>query len=576
MKRSFLQSESGNFGIYFALTIIPVMGAAGLAIDYTGQLRAQSEMQQAADVAVLAASSATNVPLSERKQIANDYFEANFKGDVVALSGELREDNGGYVYVADGTYETSVAGILGFNSLPIQVVASTAVANDPVEIALVLDNTGSMAPYINGLKSSTTSFAQTIFEAARNGNVKMAVVPFNGAVNPGLPHRYIDQNGDAAFNGVWFENVKTVSEDGCVQGGGEGGPGNSRQEGAWLSIPDAIAVPVLAAIDELFGVKLAHAWTKGVPIRDRNDLPPGYTMDGCWAKTPSHVSHSHIYDWMQVNWEGCVEARAEPYDTDDTAPGNNPDTLFVQYLWPSEPSWVPGLHNPYVDERPGWNDDGWDQWLHSDFHDIVKYINGNRKSLVDYGATDTGPNKGCPAPLLRLTSDASAVKAKLQSMTYYVGSGTVASEGVMWGWRVLSPGEPFTEGASGDKARKILVLFGDGKNEMNDNMTGYDAGTDYGAYGYGKGVRFGPDPDTRMANVTPMLNDKMNEACENAKNAGIEIYTVLFNESDPATKQLYVDCASRAENAYDANNTEALKTVFANIAASINKLRLTQ
>jgi Flp pilus assembly protein TadG len=577
MIQRFIRSESGNFAIYFAIAIIPVFGAAGLAIDYSGRENVESAMQQAADAAVLAATRATNSSFGQRKKIADDYFEANFTGDVQALKGKLTEEDGAYVYTATGSYRTSLAGILGFKTLPIEVIASTAVSNDPVEIALVLDNTGSMAPHIAGLKSSTTAFAQMIYAAASNGNVKMAVIPFNGAVNPGpLPSRHVDEAGDATFNGYWFENRQVASRKGCFNGGGQGGPGNSSEEGAWLSVPGAILKPVLAALDEFFGVKLAYAWTRGVPIKDNNDLPPGYTYDGCWSITPDKISHTQVYNWMGARWAGCVEARAEPYDTDDTAPGNNANTRFVPYLWPSEPSWIAGTHNPYVAERPGWDDAFWDQWQQTDYHDVVKYMNGNKTNIVETGANQTGPNKGCPAPLLPLTTDAGKVNAKLEAMTFYVGSGTVASEGVMWGWRALSPGEPLSEGVNYGKARKIMVLFGDGKNELNDNLTGYAAGTDYGAYGYGKGKRFGSDPQSRMANVTPVLNDKMKLACANAKKAGLEVYTVLFNEPDAATTKLYSECATSSGHSYLADDTASLKAVFADIAASINKLRLTR
>jgi Flp pilus assembly protein TadG len=577
MIHRFIRSESGNFAIYFAIAIIPVFGAAGLAIDYSGRQNLESEMQQAADAAVLAATRATNSNFGQKKKIADDFFESNFTGDVLALQGRLTEENGAYVYTATGSYQTSVAGILGFKTLPVKVVASTALSSDPVEVALVLDNTGSMAPYIAALRSSTISFSQTIFEASMNGNVKMAVVPFNGAVNPGpMPTRFVDEAGNAKYNGYWFENRQAASEEGCIKGGGNGGPGNSRQEGAWLSIPGAVIEPVLAVLDEFFGVNLAFAWTKGVPIRNRSEIPPGYTMDGCWSVTPAKITHKQVYDWMGARWAGCVEARAEPYDTDDTVPGNSADTRFVEYLWPSEPSWIPGTHNPYVAERPGWDDAGWDQWQHTDYHDVVKYMNGNSTNIVESGNNQTGPNKGCPAPLLPLTTDANKVEAKLQAMNFYVGSGTVASEGVMWGWRALSPGEPLSEGVNYGKARKILVLFGDGKNELNDNLTEYAAGTDYGAYGYGKGSRFGSNVESRLANVTPVLNDKMKLACANAKKAGVEIYTVLFNESDAATKKLYSECATTEGHSYKADDTAALKTAFADIAASISKLRLTR
>jgi len=61
-------------------------------------------------------------------------------------------------------------------------------------------------------------------------------------------------------------------------------------------------------------------------------------------------------------------------------------------------------------------------------------------------------------------------------MIGYYSSGTYLPTGLVWGWHVLSPGVPFTEGvAPGNqyysRTIKAIVFFTDGENEVPDQST---------------------------------------------------------------------------------------------------------
>ena len=47
----FLKDRSGNFGILVALMLVPVIGAAGLALDYTNALSIKGRVQGAGAMA---------------------------------------------------------------------------------------------------------------------------------------------------------------------------------------------------------------------------------------------------------------------------------------------------------------------------------------------------------------------------------------------------------------------------------------------------------------------------------------------------------------------------------------------
>jgi hypothetical protein len=170
-------------------------------------------------------------------------------------------------------------------------------------------------------------------------------------------------------------------------------------------------------------------------------------------------------------------------------------------------------------------------------------------------------------------------------MRHWEGGGTNNMEGLMWGWRVLSPGSPFTEGGAYADRKKIIVLMSDGLNDVANNPN--DAiMSDYNAMNYRRvwkeGGAWGAVPnDIRLpihsrADFQDYIDSRFAAACSNVKAAGVEIYTVLFRETDTRTVDLFTNCATRANMAYFASSQAALREAFGEIADSISKLRITK
>jgi hypothetical protein len=230
---------------------------------------------------------------------------------------------------------------------------------------------------------------------------------------------------------------------------------------------------------------------------------------------------------------------------------------------------------------------------------VFKYRN-NAASL-DTSAPDTrGPNRGCPTPIVPLTSNESTLQTNIAAMRHWSGGGTNQAEGLAWGWRVLSPGAPFTEGAAfnaaHDNVRKVIVLMSDGEN----TNVGSDVvlSSDYSAYnhlglwrdyasggllnqligGILRGIlppQFRRNINSSSSYVT-YVNNREAALCNNIKNADIEIYTVIFRETDQATENLMRNCASGNDHFYRANNAAELSAAFDAIGTGIGALRLTR
>jgi hypothetical protein len=144
----------------------------------------------------------------------------------------------------------------------------------------------------------------------------------------------------------------------------------------------------------------------------------------------------------------------------------------------------------------------------------------------------------------------------------------------MWGWRVLSPREPFTEGLANDTPDnlKVLVVMSDGANTLNaasNHNQSY-----YSGWGYASKGRLNASPKT-SAGFTAAMNTSTLAACQNARADGVIIYSIAYNlSSQPAARALIRSCASKPENYFNAGSESDLNEAFEAIGAELNQLRI--
>lgn len=290
-----------------------------------------------------------------------------------------------------------------------------------------------------------------------------------------------------------------------------------------------------------------------------------------------------------LGWGGCVRARVGPggYDLTDEPP--NPlvgETLFVPYFAPDEPgtgngppSPEPTYHNDYIDDSliPG--------GLVARQRNPIKYLGAIVPNL-GYNPP-LGPNYNCPAaPVLPLTNVKTAIKSAISAMA--AGGNTVIPEGLAWGWRVLSPGEPFTQGApySDPSSIKVLVLLTDGANNVAGNI-GHNH-SQFSAYGYAASGHLGATDGSQTRQV---LDAKTAALCSNIKadkdgdttNQDIYVYTISFQVTDGATRTMLENCATPQTSCPGGNpcyfhspTSSALETAFSSIGLGLNELRLSK
>src|SRR5262245_13025614 len=149
--RTFKAARGGNVVITFALTLVPVIGFVGAAVDYSRGNSAKAAMQAAVDsTALMLSKEAQNLDSAELNQKAT-YFNALLNRTEVSsiqVTPTLTTPSQGSFKLdvtATGTVAANFTKIIGKQQLNIDVHSEVLWGIKKLELALALDNTGSMA-----------------------------------------------------------------------------------------------------------------------------------------------------------------------------------------------------------------------------------------------------------------------------------------------------------------------------------------------------------------------------------------------------------------------------------------------
>ena len=592
--RSMLHDRAGNVAMMWALMGTVLIGLVGLTVDFTRAQGIRNAMQNAADGAALVAERSSNLSMGARTAAARAFFDAEV-GDMVSnvTFNVTQLADGGHRVDASMPMPMSLARIVSNTPWTLAVAAEAqANASPPIEVALVLDNTGSMSNDMQALRDAASDLADDLL-GLDGDTVRVALVPFVAQVNIGneASHlAWIDQTGAAPYNGEILEDRSIAHRARNTTVGNANYTGSNCE--ALSTTPNGYTGPYRIT------------WRRG-------GGGSGGSTSRCYAWTPDDgISHLQLFDLISnEDWKGCVEARPEPYDVTDAAPvTTNPDTMFVPFFWLDTTDnysnsyftdTVGDITGATMTSSMGSTSGSTTQQQQARMFNVFKYRNNN--ASLDTSAPDTrGPNRGCPTPIVPLTSNSSTIQTNIAAMRHWSGGGTNQAEGLAWGWRVLSPGAPFTEGepfnAARDNVRKVIVLMSDGEN----TNVGSDPvmASDYSAYNHlglwrdlddggilGQligGILRGILPPqyrrniSNSSNYVTYINSRETTLCNNIKNSGIEIYTVIFRETDQTTENLMRNCASGNDHFFRANNASELAAAFDAIGTGIGALRLTR
>ena len=211
--------RTGNVAITFALSLIPVFGLVGAAVDYSRGNSTRAALQAALDSAALTLSKeAPTLTTGQITQKARDYFLANFtRPEAQNIQVTATYDAASSTLVVNGstTVPTTITGLIGQTQMPIGASSTIKWGMSRLRVALALDTTGSMssAGKIDALKTATKGLLTTLKAAAmQDGDVYVSIIPFSKDVNVGannynanwIEWTYWDANNAVGPGTGWF------------------------------------------------------------------------------------------------------------------------------------------------------------------------------------------------------------------------------------------------------------------------------------------------------------------------------------------------------------------------------------
>jgi Flp pilus assembly protein TadG len=186
--RRFVRREDGNIATFSVMLFSLMVMCGGLAVDLMRYEQVRSSLQQTLDRCTLAAAALKQT--LDRKAVCRDYaLKAGLDVPLSAIVNNSTQTGFTDVRVSASIRQPTVfAGMLGINyfDVPARSSASQSVTN--VEIALVLDVSGSMvqpATKLSSLKSAAKEFTTTVLANDTQNRTSIAIVPYNGQVNLG-------------------------------------------------------------------------------------------------------------------------------------------------------------------------------------------------------------------------------------------------------------------------------------------------------------------------------------------------------------------------------------------------------
>jgi len=517
--RRLLGDRAGAIAPMFAVMVVPIVIAAGIAVDYGRAANSRNNLQDALDATGLALSHLS--PMPDATTLHNDavaWINANLHdGAIGPYTVSVTTSGQTVVLKATANVTTTLGAMAGISTVPISASTTVQWGLSHIELALVLDNTGSMADdnKLTSLVTAAGTLVDTLSASVPASDptaLKIGVVPFSMTVNIGSTY----------------------------------------QTAPWMT----------------------------------GTMPTAYGTDIFTTPTDRFA----LFTKMGVAWGGCVEDRPMPYDIQDTGPSPSvPATMFVPYFAPDEPDSKSAVASTST-RNGNVTYTYWGTFANNYLSDSTtatdwqtrqgnpsKYTKAPSKGTNAYWGDAIGPNSGCQtAPLLRMTATMASVKTELKSMI--ADGDTEIPVGLVWGWHLLSPNAPFSDGVAygTPNTTKIVVLVTDGQNTYGNGTGVNSADTSYyTALGYKWQNRISTATGS-FADPPTALNDRLAALCTNMKAQNIVIYTVPVEVTDSGIQTLLQNCASSSANYINVTASSQLQAAFTNIAGSIGHLRISQ
>ncbi|MDX2276540.1 MAG: ubiquitin-activating E1 FCCH domain-containing protein [Hyphomonadaceae bacterium] len=605
---TFRRDRRGNVAMLWGLMGAGLIGLIGLTVDFTRAQTIRTQLQNAADGAALAAARApANVSLADRTELARAFFdaEAGEYAQGVTFSLSPAADLAYRVNVST-TMEGSLTQLISDQDWEIGVESEAVRGGVNLEVALVLDSTGSMAgSKLTALKSAATSLVDTIVQDVQTPYYsKLALVSYSVGVNAGS---YAAQaRGDIPAGRSISAASWSVGPQRTVTGATRANPVVVTANGHGFTNGQVVYLSGIRGMTQINNryFRVASATTNTFALQD--------------ASTGANINGSSYSNWQSGGTQRaqrCQRNACEVVVTANSHGFSNGANVFI--------TGVGGMNiNNATGSGTGttWTlsnvDSNTFTLVSSLGPSYSAYSNGGTAYCTTYGCeyyrftnasgttnvfrvstcvsertgaqayTDASPatafvglnypstatNGACPTnTVLPLTTNRSTINARINGLS---ASGFTGGQiGAAWGWYMVSPnfsslwtGSSAPAAYGAPETLKVVVLMTDGAFNVNycNGVIAQNAGG-------------GNNVDQINCNATN--GDPLQQAlslCTAMKQRGIVVYTVGFDmaSESQASRNMMRDCATSTSHAYMADNAADLMVAFQQIAQSISQLRI--
>lgn len=535
-RAGYCRDSSGVLAATFAVMLPVIIGAVGMSLDLSQAYLVRERLGGALDAATLAATSSESTEDAIQARVEK-FLEANYPeskiGTVHDLTVTFDEVTGDVTAGAYADYDTTFMRVIGIKKLTVYKSTTVTRNVSGVEVALVLDNTGSMSTNdnIGTLRTAATNFVNILFDKAGDHpeGIKIGLVPYANAVRVG---KYgLGLNPDDSLYGTGYVFV-TLPESVAYTSNHDAGSG-------WYGCVvehldtgyESEATEVAGSKGQIWrtaeGAWNGHGWA---PSSTENDPYPDDAVDEWVGPWDIYQSGTFVRNQQCLEYgEQCTRTErqcVESHEECRTRRGRRTCSTVC---------------------------DRYEDVCTRSRTVCTQY--GDSTYSFSVGGT---PNTGCPyANVLPLSSDRQTLLNAIGTMRAH--GHTLGNIGMAWGQRILSPELPFAEGSDWDSDAwsKAVIVMTDGINTRNN---------EYSAYW---------DSDGNALN-TDDYNARFLETCNNLKAKGVTIYTITFSSGAELPKDLYRSCATSADYYFDAPTQDRLIEVFSTIGGQLATLHISQ
>ena len=555
--RAFLRSRRGNVAMMFGLALVPLTIAAGTGLDFARAMMVRQQMTEALDAAALAIGSTTGLSQSSAQTMANSYFAANYQIDQSSFGAPstpsvVYNTNGSVTISVSDNMPTVLMKLAGFNTLPVNASSTVVWGQSKLWVALVLDNSGSMAngdssgSKMSALQNASNQLLTILQNAsATAGDVQVSIVPFVSDVKVGTSNAgasWVDFSLDWAKPPVTNQSTDAHQQDTDTMPVGSDpldsfGPGDK------------------CPYDGSAGYKCAPT-----NVNDTNCYT-GSRSDDCVANIPSSGSYKgyicpsmHIggttdgmgYHFYNGCWEQTTSSGTVTVSSCTNHPGGSctcSSGKCTTKKWPH--TWV-------ANSTSTWDGCVWDR-------------EKTPAASSDYDESNTTPSSGytlfeaenmlycASASVTPLGYNWSTLTNQVNAMSPY--GATNQAIGIAHGWQTITPGSPYGAPSVPSNTTRYIILLSDGQNTLD---------------------RWYGDGSTERSSADANIDAREEATCDAAKSNGVIIYTILLDipagSESPSAPLSY--CATDSSKYYVLTSTNAIVTTFNQIAQQITDVRV--